>query len=65
MANYIVSMAVDGRIDVAVEADSVAEAFEVAKERFCLCDLSKMECVDFKPVNCQDEEGNILEDYKG
>lgn len=65
MARYIVSMAVDGRIDVEVDAESVTEAFEAAKDAFMDADLKDMEVVDSHPVNCSDEEGNILEDYNG
>ena len=62
---YTVSMAVDGRLDVNVEAGTPAEAFEKAKEEFMDASLSKMEVVDAKPVNCSDENGNIVEDYNG
>lgn len=58
---YTVSMKVDGRIDVDVEANSTAEAFELAKSEFMEADLSKMECVDAEPVNCYDEQGNITD----
>ena len=64
LKKYIVSMAVEGRIDVEVEATSVAEAFQKADDMMPN-DLSDMEVVDTKPVNCSDEEGNILEDYNG
>lgn len=65
MAKYIVSMAVDGRIDVEVDAESVAEAFKVAEDAFMEADLKNMEVVDSRPVNCSDEDGNILESYNG
>lgn len=65
MAKYIVSMAVDGRIDVEVDAESVDEAFAVAVDEFMDADLKDMEVVDARPVNCSDEDGNILEDYNG
>lgn len=65
MAKYIVSMAVDGRIDVEVDAESVAEAFKVAEDAFMEADLKNMEVVDSRPVNCLDEDGKILESYNG
>lgn len=65
MAKYIVSMAVDGRIDVEVDAESVAEAFKVAEDAFMEADLKNMEVVDSRPVNCSDEDGHILESYNG
>lgn len=65
MSKFVVSMAVDGRIDVEVDAESVAEAFEAAKDAFMDADLKDMEVVDSHPVNCSDEDGNLLEDYNG
>lgn len=65
MSKYIVSMAVDGRINIEVNAKGVAEAFEAAKDAFMDANLKDMEVVDAHPVNCSDEDGNILEDYNG
>lgn len=65
MAKYIVSMAVDGRIDVEVEAESTEEAFKSAQEAFMDADLKGMEVIDSKPVNVSDEDGNLLEEYNG
>lgn len=64
MAKYTVSMAVDGRIDVEVDAESADEAFEAAKDAFMDMDLKKMEVVDSFPVNCSDENGDIVKDYR-
>lgn len=52
---YTVSVAIDGRIDVNVEADS----FEDAKSKISLIDidLRNMECVGFRAVNAEDENG--------
>lgn len=58
---YFVSMAVDGRIEVEVEASSPKEAYEKAAEEFCDVDLSKMDYVDANPVSCTDEDGNMTE----
>jgi hypothetical protein len=65
MAKYIVSMAVDGRIDVEVEAESTKEAFKAAIGAFIDADLEDMEVIDAKPVNVSDEDGNLLEEYNG
>lgn len=63
---YIVSMAVDCRLDVAVEADSPDEAFEAAEEAFMDADLSKADVVGSKPVNCSDAKtGELIKDYNG
>lgn len=61
MAKYTVSLALDCRVDVEVEADSSDEAFEKAKSR--TYDWNKVEVVGDKPVNATDENGN-MEDYK-
>lgn len=58
---YIVSMAIDGRVDVEVKARSVAEAFRNAS--LIDADMSKMDIVGSRPVNCSDENGNLLADY--
>lgn len=60
MAKYIVSLAVDGRVDVEVEADSFKDAFEKAKTAHY--DTTGLEVVGVKPVNATDEHGT-LEDY--
>ena len=61
MAKYTVSLALDCRVDVEVEADSFDEAFEKAKSR--TYDWNKVEVVGDKPANATDENGN-MEDYK-
>lgn len=58
---FIVSMKVEGRVDVEVMAKDTQEAFEIARESDC--DMDKFEFVDSEPVNCSDEDGNLLEDY--
>lgn len=63
MAKYTVSMAVDGRVDVEVEAKTPDEAFEAAKNAFMDVDLKDMEVVDAHPVNCYDDKGDIVKDY--
>jgi len=66
MSKYIVSMAVDCRLDVEVEADSPDEAFEAAKTAFMDADLSKLDVVDARPVNCSDAKtGELIKDYNG
>jgi hypothetical protein len=58
---YIVSMAIDGRLDVEVDAESVKDAFQ--KANIFDVDMSKMDIVGCHPVNCSDEDGNLLADY--
>lgn len=59
---YTVSIAVDGRIDVEVEADSFEDAKDKAIEAFRDVDLSKMEVVGGEAVNAEDENGEF-KDY--
>jgi len=61
---YTVSMKVEGRIDVEVEADDTDDAFEKAKTAFMDVEITgdNFDFVDAEPVNCMDENGN-LKDY--
>ena len=61
---FTVSMAVDGRIDVTVEAETAQEAFEKAKDAFTEADLSRMETVDSRPVNAYDNDAKVYTDYE-
>lgn len=58
---YTVSMRVDGRVNVMVEASSFEEAFKLAKEEEY--DPTEVECVEYEPVNATDSHG-ILKDYR-
>lgn len=62
MAKYTVSLALDCRVDVDVEADSFEEAFEKAES--AIYDWNEAEVIDSKPVNAMDETGHS-EDYNG
>lgn len=59
---YTVSMKVDGRVDVTVEASSFKEAFE--KARNVCYEPRRVVVVGFDPVNATDANGN-MEDYNG
>ena len=64
MNKYIVCMAVDGRIDLEVEADDPDDAYVKAMSAFGGADLSRMEVVDGGPVSCKDDEtGKIVKEY--
>lgn len=59
---YIVSMRVEGRVQVEVEAESPTEAFGAAEVEFEDVELGKnFEYVDSEPVNCTDENGNLTD----
>lgn len=61
MAKYTVSLKLDCRVDVEVEADSFEEAFKkVESETY---DWFNVEVVGGKPVNATDENG-VLKDYR-
>lgn len=61
MAKYTVSLKLGCRVDVEVEADSFAEAFEKAKSK--TYDWNKIEVVGDIPVYATDANEN-MEDYK-
>ena len=58
---FTVTIAVDGRLDIEVEARNLMEAKEKAIEAFATADLSKMEIVGSDPVNCTDEDDNLFD----
>ena len=60
MQEYTVSMRVDGRVNVIVEASSFEEAFKLAEG--VGYDPTEVECVEYEPVNATDSHG-ILKDY--
>lgn len=60
MSKYTVSLAVDGRVDVEVEATSFEEAF--MKARRSTFDPTTLEVVDIKTVNATLENGE-MRDY--
>lgn len=59
---YIVSYAIDGRVDLEIEASSFKEAKEKADIAVCEVDFGELECVDGHAVNAEDENG-IFVDY--
>lgn len=60
---YHVSMRVDGRISVEVDAANVQDAFDKAIKRWETgdFDFNKMDIVDSYPVNAEDEDGNLTD----
>lgn len=60
---FTVSMAVDCRVDVSVEAESPEEAFKKAETAFMGVDLGDVESiVGAVPVNAFDVENQVLTD---
>ena len=62
MAKYTVSLSLDCRVDVEVEANSFEEAFRKADKAGY--DWNKVEVVGSGLVNAMDEKG-VLKDYNG
>lgn len=62
MAKYTVSLSLDCRVDVEVEADSFEEAFRKADKAGY--DWNKVEVVGSGLVNATDEKG-VQKDYNG
>lgn len=62
MAKYTVSLSLDCRVDVEVEANSFEEAFRKADK--VGYDWNKVEVVGSVLVNATDEKG-VLKDYNG
>ena len=62
MAKYTVSLSLDCRVDVEVEANSFEEAFRKADKAGY--DWNKVEVVGGEPVNATDANGN-MKDYNG
>ncbi len=59
---YTVSVAVDSRIDVEVEADSFEEARVKAKDVARDVDLNIVTYCEFEPVNAESEDG-VFRDF--
>ena len=58
---YMVSVAIDGRIDVEVEANSFEEAKERAPFEVGQTDWNRMDLVEFRVVNAEDENGKFVD----
>lgn len=58
---YTVSIAIDGRLDVEVEAESFEEAKAIACDDLYDEDFGSLECIDWHAVNAEDENGNFVD----
>ena len=58
---YIVSVAIDGRMDVEVEAGSIREAREKALFAAADADFNAIDFISLNAVNVTDEEGNLTD----
>ena len=58
---YIVSVAIEGRIDVEVEADSFEKARNLAVLKAGMTNWNMMELVGCHSVNAEDENGEFVD----
>lgn len=59
MAKYVVSVKIDGRLDVEVDAESFEAAKELAVLNAGEQDWNRIEAVDIEAVNAEDENGEF------
>ena len=59
---YTVIVAVDGRFGVTVNANSFQEAKDKACHETQEADFGKLECINWWPVNAEDENG-VFKEY--
>lgn len=55
----VVSIAVEGRVDIEVDVDSIDDAQEAALEEFASANLNSMDVVSFHAVNVESETGEF------
>ena len=61
---YIVSMKVDARVNVEVDADSFEKAFDMAKDEVCNVDnADSLEWIGTEPVNATRTSDDVTADY--
>ena len=58
---YYVSIAVDGRVCIEVEADNFNEARDKANDTLCEINLGQLECIEWHAVNAEDENGKFVD----
>lgn len=59
--SYTVSVRVDGRIDVTVEAESFAEARRLANLEVGSVDFNRLECIEWDAVNAERDDGKFID----
>ena len=58
---YILSLAIDARVDVKIEAKSLEEAMGKARNDVHYYDMNDIEVISSKPVNITDEDGEMTD----
>lgn len=57
---YYVTLAVNARVEIEVEANSVKDAINKAETEFTEIDIGDLECVDATPHHAIDENGKWI-----
>ncbi len=60
---YIVSVAVDGRVDVRIKGTSVEDAESKISAGICDFDMNNVEVVGLSPVNISGPDGELIKDF--
>ena len=64
LKTFYVSLAIDARVDVKIQAASLEEAMQAAVHgNYDIPDLDTAEIVETTPVNISDADGTLLEDF--
>lgn len=58
---YYVTLTVNARAVIEVDADNIEEAVSKAENEFTEFDIGDLECVDADPVNVEDEDGDLTD----
>lgn len=58
---YTVGFQIDARFYATVMASNQKEAINEAKMRFQDCDIGELECITYKEINIEDENGNLTD----
>lgn len=59
---YIVSVAVNGRVYVEIDAKNFEEAKKKANNEVGFLDFNRLQCIEWEAVNAEDENG-VFKDY--
>jgi len=60
MKDYYVTWKVEGRFTAEISANTVDEAIEKSRDKWCDADFGELEEIDGEPIVCQDNDGNYL-----
>lgn len=58
---YYITLVVDGRAVIEVDADNIDNAVDKAKTEFHDFDIGDLECINAYPANVEDENGKLTD----